>query len=151
LSQKILSYRYQKRYYHIVHIFIIRSSLRIVTLLVITKRICGRGRIRNPEAGSEREKLKPLDRPPGADKMWFDGILHNFHILGEAVKKLPDDLRQKRTDIPWSRIAGMRDFITHVYFALDLDILRQGIQEDVLLLLQRVQQMITSAEENRAP
>jgi uncharacterized protein with HEPN domain len=43
------------------------------------------------------------------DKMRFDGILHNFHIIGEAVKKLPDDLRQTHTDIPWSEIAGMRD------------------------------------------
>ena len=85
------------------------------------------------------------------DKMRFDGILHNFHIIGEAVKKLPDDLRQKHTDIPWSEIAGMREFIAHAYFALDLDILWQGIQEDVPFLLKRVQQMITSAEEDRAP
>ena len=82
------------------------------------------------------------------DKMRFDGILHNFHIIGEAVKKLPDDLRQKHTDIPWSEIAGMRDFIAHAYFALDLDILWQGIREDVPFLLKRVQQMITSAEDS---
>ena len=85
------------------------------------------------------------------DKMRFDSILHNFHIIGEAVKKLPDDLRQKHADIPWSEIAGMRDLIAHAYFALDLDILWQGIQEDVPVLLKRVQQMIASAEENHAP
>jgi uncharacterized protein with HEPN domain len=78
------------------------------------------------------------------DKMRFDGILHNFHIIGEAVKKLPNDLRNKHADIPWSEIAGMRDFIAHAYFALDLDILWQGIQQDVPVLLARVQQMIAS-------
>ena len=80
--------------------------------------------------------------------MRFDGILHNFHIIGEAVKKLPDDLREMHADIPWSEIAGMRDLIAHAYFALDLEILWQGIQEDVPILLKRVQQLITSAEES---
>jgi uncharacterized protein with HEPN domain len=101
-------------------------------------------RIADYTAGLDRDEVF-------TDKMRFDGILHNFHIIGEAVKKLPNDLRQKHTDIPWSEIAGMRDFIAHAYFALDLDILWQGIQKDVPVLLQRVQQMITSAEENRAP
>jgi uncharacterized protein with HEPN domain len=38
----------------------------------------------------------------------------------------------------------MRDLIAHAYFALDLEILWQGIQEDVPVLLKRVQQMIAS-------
>ena len=80
--------------------------------------------------------------------MRFDSILHNFHIIGEAVKKLPDDLRKEHADITWSEIAGMRDFIAHAYFALDPGILWQGIQEDVPVLLKRVQQMITSAGES---
>ena len=49
---------------------------------------------------------------------------------------------------PWSEISGMRDFIAHAYFALDPGILWQGIQEDVPVLLKRVQQMITSAGES---
>jgi len=80
--------------------------------------------------------------------MRFDSILHNFHIIGEAVKKLPDDLRKEHADIPWSEIAGMRDLIAHAYFALDPGILWQGIQEDVPVLLKRVQQMIASAGES---
>ena len=67
---------------------------------------------------------------------------------GEAVKKLPNDLRNKHADIPWSEIAGMRDFIAHAYFALDLDILWQGIRDDVPVLLKRVRQMINSFEKN---
>ena len=85
------------------------------------------------------------------DKMRFDGILHNFHVIGEAVKKLPDDLRRENSDIPWAEIAGMRDLIAHAYFALDLDILWQGIQDDVPILLRRVQQMISHLGENQTP
>ena len=82
-----------------------------------------------------------------SDKMRFDGILHNFHVIGEAVKKLPNDLRKEHADIPWSEIAGMRDLIAHAYFALDLEILWQGIREDLPVLLNRVQQMIASSGE----
>ena len=83
-----------------------------------------------------------------SDKMRFDGILHNFHIIGEAVKKLPPALREQHDDIPWSEIAGMRDLIAHVYFALDLGILWQGIQDDVPVLLKRVREMIASVGES---
>jgi len=82
------------------------------------------------------------------DKMRFDGILHNFHIIGEAVKKLPNNLREKHADIPWGEIAGMRDLIAHAYFALDLEILWQGIRADVPVLLKRVQEMIAMVEES---
>ncbi len=81
------------------------------------------------------------------ERMRFDGLLHNFHVIGEAVKNLPDDLREKHADIPWKEIAGMRDFIAHAYFALDLGILWQGIKGDVPVLLERVRNMIEDSPE----
>jgi uncharacterized protein with HEPN domain len=80
------------------------------------------------------------------DNMRFDGILHNFYVIGEAVKRLPDDLRQANPDIPWREIAGMRDFIAHAYFALDIEILWRGIQQDVPRLLNRVREVIAAEE-----
>jgi uncharacterized protein with HEPN domain len=76
------------------------------------------------------------------DTMRFDGILHNFHVIGEAVKRLPEDVRAGHPEIPWKGIAGMRDVISHAYFALDLDILWAGITADVPTLLEHVEEMI---------
>lgn len=78
------------------------------------------------------------------DPMRFDGVLHNFHVIGEAVKALPETVRRKNPDIPWKDIAGMRDFIAHVYFMLDLDILWQGIQKDVPHLRERVREILAN-------
>ncbi len=81
-----------------------------------------------------------------SDPMRFDGVLHNFHVIGEAVKRLPDELRADHPDIPWKDIAGMRDYIAHAYFVLDLDILWKGIQEDIPTLLEKVKLLISDLE-----
>lgn len=76
------------------------------------------------------------------DEMRFDAILFNLHVIGEAVKKLPSTLREKHSDIAWREIAGLRDFVAHAYFALDLDILWDAIRQDVPALLLRVLEII---------
>ena len=76
------------------------------------------------------------------DEMRFDAVLFNLHVIGEAVKKLPLTLREKHSDVAWREIAGLRDFVAHAYFALDLDILWDAIRQGVPVLLSRVQAMI---------
>lgn len=75
------------------------------------------------------------------DEMRFEAVLFNLHVIGEAVKSLPDELRQRHDTIPWREIAGLRDFVAHAYFALDLDILWNAIREEVPLLLARIAQL----------
>jgi uncharacterized protein with HEPN domain len=38
-------------------------------------------------------------------------------VLGEAVKRLPDDLRQRHPELPWDKIAGTRDYIATAMIA----------------------------------
>jgi uncharacterized protein with HEPN domain len=85
-----------------------------------------------------------------ADELHFDGIVRNLHIIGEAVKNLPAEWRQRYPDVPWREIAGLRDFIAHAYFALDLDILWNAIQEEVPALLTRVEEIL-EAESSEDP
>jgi len=85
------------------------------------------------------------------DEMRFDALLHNLQVIGEAVKRLPEDFRNRHPDLPWREIAGMRDVVAHAYFALDLDILWDAVQNDVPTLLVRVQQMIREEERPGSP
>lgn len=77
-----------------------------------------------------------------SDEIRFDGVLFNLHVIGEAVKGLPDELRERYGDVAWREIAGMRDVIAHSYFALDLDILWDAIRNDVPDLLTRVREIL---------
>lgn len=47
------------------------------------------------------------------DDIRADAVLLNLHIIGEAVKKLPGDLRERHPAVAWREIAGLRDVIAH--------------------------------------
>jgi len=46
-------------------------------------------------------------------------------IIGEAVKHLPSEFRERYSKIPWKEIAGMRDKLIHEYFGINYRIYRK--------------------------
>lgn len=62
-------------------------------------------------------------------------MIREFEIIGEAVGKLPDEIKQKRADVEWQDIKDFRNLLTHEYFGVDLEIIWQVIQDDLPLLL----------------
>ena len=58
-------------------------------------------------------------------------MIRRLEIIGEAVKNLPADFKKKKSSIPWQNIAGMRDFLIHEYFGVDLDLVWQTVKKDL--------------------
>jgi uncharacterized protein with HEPN domain len=48
-----------------------------------------------------------------------DAVLRNLELLGEAAKQIPEPVRQRHPQVPWRRIAGLRDVLAHAYFGLE--------------------------------
>ena len=61
----------------------------------------------------------------------LDAVQRHVFTIGEAVKALSTDLRERHPDVPWSDIARMRELIGHHYYKLDPQIVRATIGEPV--------------------
>lgn len=48
--------------------------------------------------------------------------MRNLEVIGESVKRLPADLRQRAPEVPWQDIAGLRDILIHEYQGVDFTI-----------------------------
>jgi len=57
-----------------------------------------------------------------SSKQLQDSVIRRIEIIGEAVKNLPEDLKNEYPGIPWKRISGMRDILIHEYFGIDLEL-----------------------------
>ena len=57
-----------------------------------------------------------------ADEKTMDAVVRNLEIVGEAVKQLPAEFKERHPHIPWRQIAGLRDRIVHDYAGVDLEI-----------------------------
>ena len=73
-----------------------------------------------------------------------DAVLRRLEIIGEAVKHLPDKIREDHPDVPWRQIAGMRDIIIHEYFGITLEMVWVVATEDILDLKTKVEEIIES-------
>lgn len=63
-----------------------------------------------------------------------DAVIRRLEIIGEAVKNIPDDFRNKNPEISWRKVAGMRDVLIHEYFGVDLELTWNVVKHDLTIL-----------------
>ena len=63
-------------------------------------------------------------------KQLQDSVIRRIEIIGEAIKNIPNDIKENYSQIPWKEITGMRDILIHQYFGVDLDLTWQVIEKD---------------------
>mgnify|MGYP001583732459 CR=1 FL=1 len=57
------------------------------------------------------------------DTLISDAVIRNLEIIGEAVKKIPHEIRKKADKTEWKKIAGLRDILIHAYFGINKEII----------------------------
>ena len=76
----------------------------------------------------------------------IDAVVRNLEIIGEAVKNIPKELKQKHKEINWQDIVDMRNIITHEYFGIDTEIVWKTIKESLPTLENKVNDILKKAK-----
>ena len=71
-----------------------------------------------------------------------DSVIRRIEIIGEAVKNIPNDVKDKYPDIPWKKIAGMRDKLIHEYFGVDYKIVWDVVSNKIPKLKEKLKGII---------
>jgi uncharacterized protein with HEPN domain len=73
---------------------------------------------------------------------WQDAVIRQLEIVGEATKNLSRDLRSRHPDIPWRRIAGLRDILIHDYMGVRLAAVWEVTQTDLPILKKQIRNIL---------
>ncbi len=76
------------------------------------------------------------------DAKTFDAVIRNLEIIGEAIKKVPEEIRNSNPEVEWKKISGLRDILVHEYFGIDPDIVWDVIQTKLPTLKEQIKKLI---------
>ena len=81
--------------------------------------------------------------------MVIEACLYNIQVIGEAVSRLPDDIKETEPQIPWALIKGMRNRLIHEYFGTDMQLVWNVVTNELPLLkneLEKIYSRLTEEE-----
>ena len=71
-------------------------------------------------------------------------MLRHIQIIGEAVARLSDSIKDGHANIPWRQIAGMRNIIVHAYFQIDWNAVWNTATRDIPSLRPEIESILQS-------
>ena len=78
---------------------------------------------------------------------WQDAVVRQLEIIGEATQRLSKDLCSQHRDVPWRRIAGLRDVLIHDYMGVDINAVWEITQKNLPFLKTRVAEILKTPDD----
>jgi uncharacterized protein with HEPN domain len=83
------------------------------------------------------------------DRKTYSAVIREFEIIGEAVAKMPEELKGSRPDVEWQDIKDFRNLLSHEYFGVDLEIVWKIIEDDLPVLLDAIREIMPAENASR--
>jgi uncharacterized protein with HEPN domain len=77
------------------------------------------------------------------DERTQDAVARNLEIMGEAVRSLPQDITHRYPDVPWSKLAEMRNILVHEYHSVASELLWRTLLNDILPMETRLRAILS--------
>ncbi|HUT71488.1 MAG TPA: DUF86 domain-containing protein [Desulfatiglandales bacterium] len=84
------------------------------------------------------------------DDRTSSAVIRKFEIIGEAAKHIPESVKGTYPDVPWKRMAGMRDRLIHGYFGIDYQLVWDAIQLELPELKPRLKKILTELQKSNS-
>jgi len=101
------------------------------------------------------EAIERIDRHAARGRDAFEGdeliqswFVRHLQIIGEAARTLPEDVKDRAPDVPWSKIVGMRHILVHDYFEIDADAVWEAIERDIPELKGHIEELLATLDEH---
>lgn len=73
-------------------------------------------------------------------------IARALEIIGEATKRIPAEFRNRYPEIPWRKMTGMRDVLTHQYEGVSPVVLFQTATREIDIVIELFPGIIADAK-----
>ncbi len=80
------------------------------------------------------------------DRRTVDATVRNFEVMGEAARGIPEEIRQRYGNVPWSDVSDMRNVLIHEYIGVDLAIVWETIKSDLPPLVVELERILRETE-----
>jgi uncharacterized protein with HEPN domain len=85
------------------------------------------------------------------DRKTYSAVIREFEIIGEAVGKLPEELKASCPDVEWQDIKDFRNLLSHEYFGVDLEIVWKIIEDDLPALMTAIREIMPTDNASTHP
>ena len=78
---------------------------------------------------------------------WQDAVIRQLEIIGEATKRLSKQLCSQHPEVPWRRIAGLRDVLIHDYMGVDINAVWEITQKDLPVVKKSIREILQAMKD----
>ena len=79
-----------------------------------------------------------------------DSVIRRIEIMGEAVKNISMETRQKYPEVPWRDLAGVRDILIHQYFGISIGIVWQTATIEIPEFKEKIVSILNELKKSRS-
>lgn len=95
-----------------------------------------------------QELVSLLETYDQFEEKWIEqhAMIRLFEIMGEASNHVSEHIKKQYPEVAWKEMKGMRNFMTHEYFGLQLDTIWETAVNDIPVLKNQIRQIIQEFE-----